>query len=102
MILLEIISGDQIDKEKEVSGAIFAGEIAKVAEGGLILNHRNEAYEWMRNQMNCEICWNNSIDQPISNESPEDSGAITGAYTKEDAEEWIADIRESHVRSAEG
>ncbi len=31
------------------------------------------------------------IDQPVSHELPEDSGAITGAYTEEEAEKWIAE-----------
>ena len=35
------------------------------------------------------------IDQPISNELPEDSGAITGAYTKEEAEQWIAEYEKA-------
>ena len=31
------------------------------------------------------------IDQPISHELPENSGAVTGAYTKEEAEKWITE-----------
>lgn len=30
------------------------------------------------------------IDQPVSHELPEDSGAITEPYTEEEAEQWIA------------
>ena len=35
------------------------------------------------------------IDKPASNQLPEDSGAITGAYTEEEAEEWIAEYQEA-------
>ena len=31
------------------------------------------------------------IGNPESHQLPEDSGAITGSYTKEDAEKWIAE-----------
>ena len=35
------------------------------------------------------------IDQPPSYELPENSGAITGAYTAEEAEQWIAEYNEA-------
>ena len=35
------------------------------------------------------------IDQPASNELPEDSGAIVGAYTKEEAAPWITEYHEA-------
>ena len=35
------------------------------------------------------------IDRPPSHELPENSGAITGAYTAEEAEQWIAEYNEA-------
>ena len=35
------------------------------------------------------------IGRPRSNELPEDSGAIIGTYTKEEAEQWIAEYEEA-------
>ena len=35
------------------------------------------------------------INKPASNELPEDSGAITGFYTAEEAEQWIAEYNEA-------
>ena len=35
------------------------------------------------------------INKPASNELPEDSGAITGTYTAEEAEQWIAEYNEA-------
>ena len=35
------------------------------------------------------------IDRPPSHELPENSGAITGAYTAEEAEQWIAECNKA-------
>ena len=35
------------------------------------------------------------IGMPESHELPQDSGAITGAYTEEEAERWIAEYEEA-------
>ena len=35
------------------------------------------------------------LDKPKSNKLPENSGAITGTYTEEEAEKWIAEYNEA-------
>ena len=35
------------------------------------------------------------LDKPKSNKLPKNSGAITGTYTREDAEKWIAEYNEA-------
>ena len=35
------------------------------------------------------------IDRPASHELPENSGAITGSYTKKEAEQWIAEYKKA-------
>lgn len=35
------------------------------------------------------------IGQPENNQLPQESGAITGSYTKEEAEKWIAAYKKS-------
>jgi len=35
------------------------------------------------------------IGMPENNELPEDSGALTGAYTEKEAEQWIAEYEEA-------
>ena len=35
------------------------------------------------------------IDQPASNQLPENSHPITGSYTAEEAEQWIAEYRKA-------
>ncbi len=42
------------------------------------------------------------IDQPVSHELPENSGAITGAYTAKEAEQWIAEYNEAMSEVPEG
>ena len=35
------------------------------------------------------------IGMPPSNQLPQDSGAITGSYTNEEAEQWIAEYEQA-------
>ena len=76
---------NQIDKETDLSGAIFAGGLSTGDLYSLIEDLSDEKANELREELESHI------DQPISNELPEDSGAITGAYTKEEAEQWIAE-----------
>ena len=76
---------NQIDKETDLSGAIFAGGLSTRDIYSIIEDLSDEKANELREKLEPHI------DQPISNELPEDSGAITGAYTKEEAEEWIAE-----------
>ena len=36
------------------------------------------------------------VGKPPSNKLPENSGAITGSYTEEEAKKWIADLHRSY------
>ena len=87
-----------IGKETDLSTVIFEGGLRQEYVENLIcllgdkysvesLSHRkvNELREKLEPH----------IDKPISNELPEDSGAITGAYTAEEAEEWIAEYEKA-------
>ncbi len=76
---------NQIGKETDLSGAIFAGGLSTGDLYSLIEDLSDEKANELREELESHI------DQPISNELPEDSGAITGAYTKEEAEQWIAE-----------
>ena len=76
---------NQIGKETDLSSAIFAGGLSTGDIYSIIEDLSDEKANELREKLEPHI------DQPISNELPEDSGAITGAYTKEEAEEWIAE-----------
>ena len=78
---------ERIDEESNLSRTIFAGGLTQedvdsigkdLSEGGeILLRKRLEAH----------------IGKPASYGLPEDSGAITGAYTKEEAAQWIAEYK---------
>ena len=79
----------QIGTETDLSGAIFAGGLKQKDVNSLVKGLSDEKANELREKLEPHI------DQPISNELPEDSGAITGAYTKEEAEEWIAEYEKA-------
>ena len=66
---------NQIGKETDLSGAVFVGGLSRDDMDSLREEWRLEPH----------------IGKPASHELPEDSGAIIGTYTKEEAEEWIAE-----------
>ena len=79
----------QIGTETDLSGAIFAGGLKQKDVNSLVKGLSDEKANELREKLEPHI------DQPISNELPENSGAITGAYTKEEAEEWIAEYEKA-------
>ena len=76
---------NQIGKKTNLSGAIFAGGLTKGVVNSLVEGLSDEKVNELRERLE------QHIDKPKSNELPENSGAITGAYTREEAEQWIAE-----------
>ena len=93
----------------EPSGMLFAEHIkywagkksmshVAIFEGGLSREDVNSLVEGLPNENLKRLLRERlhpHIDKPASNQLPEDSGAITGAYTEEEAEEWIAEYQEA-------
>ncbi len=79
----------QIAKDSELSQVFFAGGLSQEdvysAGKGLPDDEARELREELEGH----------IDQPTSFQLPTDSMAITGAYTKEEAEQWIAEYNEA-------
>ena len=75
----------QIGKETDLSGVTFAGGLTKGVVDSLVEGLSDEKANELRERLEPHI------DQSESNALPEDSGAITGAYTEEDAEKWISE-----------
>ena len=71
---------DFAGKESDLSKAIFHGGLQQED-----LHFITD--EELRNRLTPHI------GQPESNQLPEDSGAITGSFTKEEAEEWLAEYK---------
>ncbi len=79
----------QIEKESNLSRAIFAGGLSRDKVETLVKDLPDGKANQLREKLKPHI------GKPISNQLPEDSGAITGSYTKEDAEEWIAEYEKA-------
>ena len=84
-----------IDEETDLSRVTFEG----IEQGGvdalkqdLSPDKANELQEILRHH----------IGTPLTRQLPQDSGAITGSYTKEEAEQWIAEYEEAMSKIPEG
>ena len=76
---------EQIGQPSELFGVVFAGGLSKQDMDALVKGLSDEEARVLRGKLEPRI------DKPKSHELPENSGAITGAYSKEQAEEWIAE-----------
>ena len=78
-----------INTESDLSGGIFGG--------GLIEIELDELVEGLPYREGTELkkMLTPHIGKQVSNELPEKCGAITGSYTKEEAEQWVAEYNEA-------
>ena len=76
-------------RESDLSGATFAGGLSREHVDSSVKSMPSEEVEVLQHRLEPHI------DKPASHELPEDSGAITGAYTAEEAERWIAEYEEA-------
>ena len=81
----------QIGKETDLSlsGRIFVGGLSQEEVESFVKNLSDEKANELREKLEFHI------GKEERNEPPIDSGAITGTYTKEDAEQWIAEYKEA-------
>ena len=82
----ESING-RIGKESDLSGAIFVGGLTQESVASIGTGLSEERTNLLRERLAAHI------GKPASNELPENSGAITGAYTAEQAAQWIAEYK---------
>ena len=80
----EAAINERIGKESDLSGAIFAGGLSRKDVASIGKGLPDEDAKRLREQLEAHI------GPPESHELPENSGARIGAYTKEDAAQWIA------------
>lgn len=74
-----------IGKESDLSAVIFQGGFSKNDLDALITGLSEEDAAIIRNKLVPHI------NKPKSQNLPVNSGAVTGSYSKEEAEEWIAE-----------
>ena len=78
-----------IGKESDLSGVIFSGGLSQEDVDLLVKNLDDEEAKKLREKLTPHI------GQPENNQLPQESGAITGSYTKEEAEEWITEYEKA-------
>ncbi len=77
------------NKETDLSEVTFTGGLNREIVDSVVENFSDEEARELRKILEPHI------DKPASNELPDDSGAITEAYTEEEAEPWIAEYEEA-------
>ena len=78
------------NQEDDLTGAIFEGGLSMSRED---LDDLVELVPDERKQTIRQLQWH--IGKPGRNKLPKDSGALTGVYTAEEAEKWIAEYNEA-------
>lgn len=78
-----------IGQESDLSWVIFSGGLSEDDVDSLVKNLDEEEASELREKLTPHI------GKPESKELPEDSGAITGSYTEEEAEQWIAEYKKA-------
>ena len=76
-------------KESDLERVDFQGGLSQENIDSLVEGLSNEKATQLRELLEPHI------DQPISHELPQNSGAITEPYTAEEAEQWIAEYNEA-------
>ncbi len=80
---------ESVGQNSDLSGVVFAGGLSQERVNSFVKDLSNDDAERLQEELEPHM------NQPESNELPEDSGAITGTYTKEEAEQWIAEYNEA-------
>ena len=94
----EKIMRQSIDQQSDLSTVTFAGRLTKKEFDSIAEELSDEKAMELRKKLEPHI------GNPISNNLPENSHAITGAYNKEEAEKWIAEYEKamSEIPTDEG
>ena len=79
----------QIGKESDLSGIIFAGGLSQEDVDSFVEGLSDGGAEMLREKLMPHV------GKPASHQLPENSGAVTGAYSAEEAEEWIAEYKKA-------
>ena len=80
-----------VDKNSILTGTIFSGGLQKKGLDILCKGLSADHAKALRAELTPHV------GKPISNKLPEDSWAITGSYTEDEAEQWIKEYREATI-----
>ena len=81
-----------INQESDLSEVTFTGGLSREDLDYIVKDLSDQKAGLLRAKLE------RHIDKPASNQLPEDSGAITGAYTEKEAEQWIAEYEEAMAK----
>ena len=79
----------RINQDSDLSGVIFEGGLSQEELSAAVEGLPDEDAKQLREQLEPHV------GKPPSHELPENSDAITGAYTAEEAEQWIAEYEKA-------
>ena len=82
-----------VGQETDLSGVIFEGGLTQEDVDIFVEDFENFLSNQKANALREKLTPH--IGQPESNQLPRESGAITGSYTKQDAEKWIAEYEQA-------
>ena len=85
----EKIMRQSIGQQSDLSTVIFAGGLTNKELDSIVEDLSDEKARELRKKLEPHI------GKPISNNLPENSHAITGAYNKKEAEKWIAEYKKT-------
>ncbi len=80
---------ESIGKETDTSGVIFEGGLSQGIVDSIVEGLSDDREKKLREELKPHI------GKPPSSQLPENSGAITGTYSKEEAEKWIAEYNKA-------
>ncbi len=83
-----------IGRESDLSKVVFKGGLSRQDVYSVAGSLSNEKARLFIQKLGPHI------DEPSSSQLPENCDAISGSYTKEEAEQWIAEYEESHIRGS--
>ena len=80
---------NRIGEPSNLTGIIFAGGLKQEDLDTLCEDLSDDLAQVLREKLNPHV------GKPVSNKLPENSGAVTGTYTQEQAERWIAEYNKA-------
>ena len=81
-----------VNKESDLSGVIFTGGLNREDVDSIVQDLSDEKATELRAKLEVHI------GKPKTKQLPKDSGAVTGFYTEEEAEEWIAEYEKAMLK----
>ena len=80
---------DRIGEQSDLEGVTFSGGLKQEDIDSLVKGLSDDVASELRTKLIVHV------DKPAGHDLPENSGSFIGSYTKEEAEQWIAEYKEA-------